>query len=270
MSIAKFRSPGPRCRHAITPEGAPLLPQDFTETGLAVHRPGTTPTRFQVLGERSSGTNFIKRLLGRNSALRPTEALGWKHGFVQANAVPADLAVICVLRAPAPWALSMHGKPWHCPPAMQALDFPAFIRAPWATIIDRPRYFGAGAGAALGTPLQQDRDPVTGRPCPNLFALRRAKLAALTSWLNRGVTCVLLRMEVAQSDPEATLDRLLSALGQPRRAAPFRPVMKRLGSRFRPAIATRPETPAEMSVADRAFMAENLDPAFEARLGYGW
>ncbi len=248
--------------------GRPLLPDDFAETGFAAHRPGTAPTRFQVLGERSSGTNFVKRLLGRNSDLRPTEALGWKHGFVQANAVPADLAVICVVRAPEAWALSMHTKPWHCPPAMQALDFSGFIRARWETVIDRPRYFGAGAEAALGTPLQQDRDPLTGQPFETLFALRRAKLAALTSWLDRGVTCVFLRMEPAQSDPEATLDRLLRALDQPPRTAPFRPVTKRLGSRFKPALAPRPDTPSGMSEEDRAFMAEQLDPVFEARLGY--
>lgn len=248
-----------------------LLPPDFASTGFHVARgaPAGTPlTRYQVLGERSSGTNFVSRLLGRNSDLRPVDVLGWKHGFVQALAVPGDLAVICVVRAPEPWALSMFAKPWHTPPAMQALEFGAFIRAPWATIIDRPRYFDGIGAPALGQPLQQDRDPVTGAVFDSLFALRRAKLASLLSYLNRDCTCIFLRAEAVQAAPEDTLAALRGALGQPPLAVPFRPVVKRLGSKFKPAVATRPDGPARMSPQDRDFMWQMLDRTQEAQLGY--
>ena len=251
------------------PKGFALLPADFSTTGFHARTTGAPLTRFQVLGERSSGTNFIKRLLGRNSALRPTESLGWKHGFPAMMAIPADLAVICVLRHPQNWALSMHAKPWHTPPHMQALAFGDFIRAPWDTIIDRARYFdGADPMGLVGQPLQQDRDPVTGATFANLFALRRAKMAGLLSYLNRGCSCVVLRMEDAQADPETATDHLLNALGQPARDAPFRPVIKRLGSKFKPAIDTRPQTPPRMTPADREFMRGQLDLEYESSLGY--
>ncbi len=256
----------------ISPPGGrsrTLIPPEFATTGFHARiAPDARIARFQVLGERSSGTNFVKRLLGRNSALTPSEELGWKHGFVQATLVPADLAVICVVRAPDRWALSMHARPWHCPPDMQALDFANFIRAPWATIIDRPRYFGPGSGAARGTALQQDRDPITGRAFANLFALRRAKLAALTGWLERGASVILLRMEEAQAEPETTLDRLLAALGQPTRTAPFRPVVKHLGSKFKPSVDTRPTTPEALGDNDRTFLRAELDTGMETALGY--
>jgi hypothetical protein len=45
-------------------------------------------------------------------------------------------------------------------------------------------------------------------------------------------------------------------------------VGKRLGSRVKPALVPRPETPPGISEAERAFMADRLDRAFEARLGY--
>lgn len=230
---------------------------------------GPPPVRFQVLGERSSGTNLLKRLLGRNSALEPTEALGWKHGFLQALAVPADLAVICTVRNPADWALSMHAKPWHGTHDLQRLPFAEFIRAPWDTVIDRPRYFGGAAAAGiLGQPLQQDRDPVTGARFPDLFALRTAKLRFLLGFLARDCNCVLIRTELVQADPQAAVDRLLAALDQPPRGTAFRPVQKRLGARFTAAVAERPATPAAMSAADRDFMRAALDLALEARLGY--
>ncbi|WP_373488146.1 hypothetical protein, partial [Blastomonas sp.] len=66
-----------------------MIPPDFATTGILAPRAASVPiTRFQVLGERSSGTNFVKRLLGRNSTLRPTEDLGWKHRFPHAAAIP--------------------------------------------------------------------------------------------------------------------------------------------------------------------------------------
>jgi len=245
------------------------LPADFARTGFfATQATGVAPKRFQVLGERSSGTNFVKRLLGRNSPLKPSEELGWKHGFAQMMAIPPDLAVICVVRAPEAWALSMYAKPWHTKPGMQALAFSEFIRAPWDTIIDRPRYFGAAEAGAVGQPLQQDRDPLTGAVFDNLFALRRAKLTALLSYLNRECPCIVLRTEVAQETPEATLDNMRAALSLPARNAPFRPVVKRLGSKFKPSITHSDEGPAQMNEKDRAFMRVQLDPAQETALGY--
>ena len=251
-------------------EDTALIPADFPQTGLLMPRPPRVPvTRFQVLGERSSGTNFVKRLLGRNSSLRPTEDLGWKHGFPHATAIPADLAVICMVRRADTWALSMHAKPWHTTPAMQALDFPSFIRAPWHTVIDRPRYFpGAEAAGLVGLPLQHDRNPLTGDVFPNLFALRRAKLHCLLSYLRRDCTAILLCMETAQAAPEATVDALLTGLGQPPRQSAFAPVHKRLGSKFLPAIENRPPTPKSMGAPGLAFLRRQLDLKLEAALGY--
>ena len=253
-----------RAHHRRT---APLLPEDFAETGLFVQRSGGVPKRFQVLGERSSGTNFLHRLLVRNTGLQPSEALGWKHGHPSAIAIPADLAVICLVRHAADWALSMHMKPWHATPALQELDFAAFLRAPWTSTVDRARYFDERT-ALEGQPLQADRDPVTGRVADSLPALRRAKLAGLLSYLNRGCTCALLRMEVLQAAPEATLDRLSAGLGLPPRKGAFQGVTKRLGAKFKPAVPVRPMTPAALTAEDMAFLRDGLDLGVEAQLGY--
>lgn len=242
---------------------------DFAATGWQFLPGPVPPARFQVMGERSSGTNFVKRLLGRNTALTPSEDLGWKHGFAQMTAIPADMAVICVVRHAVPWALSMHAKPWHCPPAMQALGFSEFIRAEWASVADRPRYFPQVAAlGGEGRPLQPDRDPLTGRAYANLFALRRAKLAGLTSYFARGATLAFARLEAVQAAPEAFLADLGKAFALPPPATPFRPVVKRLGSKFKPAIDTRPATPDAMGAADLAFLRAEIDADQEARLGY--
>jgi len=243
------------------------IPEYFVNTGIVSVGPVAPVRRFQVLGERSSGTNFVKRLLGRNTALEPTEALGWKHTCAAPPAVPRDLAVICVVRAPEPWALSMYDKPWHTTPDMQRLAFAEFIRHPWETIVDRSRYFDLPE-TSLGQPLHADRDPVTGAPHPNLFALRRAKLNGLLGFLNRDCTCILLRLEIAQADPERALNMIRQRLELPSGEATFRPVVKRLGARFKASVELRPARPDAFSDGDRSFMWSQLDTATEAALGY--
>ncbi|MCA0920977.1 hypothetical protein [Pseudooceanicola nanhaiensis] len=246
---------------------APRLPDGFADSGLFLRAGPVPPTRVQVMGERSSGTNFLKRLIGRNTPLTPTEELGWKHGAPAIIAIPADLLVVVAVRNAADWARSMHAKPWHASPALQALDFPAFLRAEWDTIADRPRYFEGLPDSAIGQPLQPDRDPLTGARHADLFALRRAKLTAHLSLLNRDCALAVVRMETATAAPEALLAQLRATYAWP--DAPYRPVHKRLGAKFKPAIPDRPATP-EWSEDDLAHLRARVDMAQEAMLGYSY
>jgi hypothetical protein len=245
-----------------------MLPNSFAASGFSATPVLHDIARFHVLGERSSGTNFVKRLLGRNTDLKPTEALGWKHAFTHMRAVPADLAVVCVVRSADSWVRSMYAKPWHTTPALQSMEFSDFIRADWDTIIDRPRYFDDLDRQTLGQPLQHDRDPMTGARFENIFALRTAKLRSLISMLNRDCTCVLLRMEGATAAPEDTLAQFRSSLGLKSSTGEFRPVIKRLGSKFKASVDTRPDAPASLSAADVDHMKASLDLNLEAQLGY--
>lgn len=246
------------------------FPDTFTETGFLAPRAPTAPiTRFQVMGERSSGTNYVNRILGRNSDLKSTDILGWKHGFPMAVGLPPDLAVICVVRDARDWALSMHRKPWHTGPNMQKLPFHRFISSPWDTYVDQDKYFrGAARQGFLGQPLQLDRHPITGRRFENIFALRHAKLVGMLSYLNRKCTCILLRAETVQAFPQESLDAILEALELPERSEPFKGVTKRLGSKFNMAVEERPKTPERMSKAGLDFLRKNLDLKLEAQLGY--
>lgn len=243
-----------------------MLNDDFRRTGFAAQfGPNAAPKRFQVLGERSSGTNYVKRLLGRNTDLTPTEDLGWKHAFPHALAIPADFLVIGVVRRADDWLLSMHAKPWHCTAALQTLPFSDFIRAPWQTIVDRPRYFkGARDAGQVGKPLLHDRHPITGTCFANIAALRNAKLAALLAYQDRAENFALLRLEDVIAHPETCLNQLgLQGWG-----GDLRPVVKRLGAKFKPATANRPMTPMRLSSADRDWMNAELDIAQERSLGY--
>lgn len=222
-----------------------------------------------MIGERSSGTNYLTRLIKRNLALTPTDAYGWKHGFPQMMGVAPDVLLIGSVRGALDWVLSMYAKPWHCRAEMQRLDLSAFLRAPWDTVLDRPRYFPKVDPGAIGAPLQQDRDPLTGEMFGNLLLLRRAKARALLGLPSRGGKVALLRMEEATRAPERVLQRLSEQTGAAL-TPPFAPVTRRLGARFNPAVPDRPAPPQALSPEDRAFVLSQLDPQIEAALGYDY
>ena len=247
-----------------------LVPADFARSGLHFKWNGFVPTRYQVIGERSSGTNYVKRLLGRNTPLAPVELLGWKHAPLQAMAVPRDLIVVLSLRNAVDWVLSMFAKPWHTTAAMQALEFTEFLRSPWDTIVDHQKYFGNTGPMMVGEPLQPDRNPQTGAPYENVFRLRTGKLAAHLTYYNRGCSFVIARHESVLADPESFLDMFRKSMGLPETTDPLKPVVKRLGSRFAPAVQNRPLRPDTLSPEDHAFLCRELDLKLESALGYDY
>ncbi|MGR3615997.1 MAG: hypothetical protein ACU0BB_08145 [Paracoccaceae bacterium] len=244
-------------------------PISFAEAGIAVRLlRGPAPVRFQVMGERSSSTNLTKRLMMMNTPLDESEVLGWKHGFPGMMAIPGNLLVVGVVRNAISWARSMHAKPWHTTPAMQNLEFSDFIRAPWDTIIDRPKYFpGAEKQGTVGHFLQYDRHPITGKRFASLFDLRKAKLQSLAGYLSRNCNFALLRAELIQAEPEATMTYLLERLGHPPPQV-FQKVGRRVGSKFNASVESRPATPLKMREEDVAYMKSRLDLRLEAQMGY--
>lgn len=252
-----------------------MLPDDFAQTGrYALRRHATPPEMFQVIGERGSGTNILRKMIEKNVDLFRTEALGWKHAFPRMLAVPNNLLTLVCVRDARAWALSMHKRPWHAHPLMQYMSFSDFIRATWRGKVDRISDFETihPELKADQAELQFDRHPLTGRPFTNLFALRRAKLEGHLSMLVRGGDVVVLRMEDFVADPDATLTWLCESFDLKRKHDELKTVKDRLGNRFNLSVdgSDRPETPAEMSPEDIAFMQRQLDPQVEAALGYSY
>jgi len=252
----------------------PVLAQiakDMGERGWhARRRPGPPPTQFQVLGERASGTNLVRTLIAGAWTIEQTEALGWKHGFPSMIAIPKALLVICVVRDPITWATSLFTRPWHSSARLQALGFSEFLRAPWQTVVDRPRQFQdiPGKMAVRGRILQADRHPITGRPFANLFALRTAKAHALLGMAHRGCHVAFVKLEPVQADPRRFVESFGRTFGLSPSARGYRPVARRLGNRFKPAVQDRPPPPNPWPRSDIDFALLALDKDTEAVLGY--
>lgn len=245
--------------------------EDMNDTGCFFHRAhDVTQTQFQVLGERGSGTNLVRRLIDLNCEITRTEALGWKHGFPISVGIPDTLTAVCVFRNAADWAISMYKRPWHAHPDLQALPFSDFIRAEWHAVIDRTGDFDLVHPELHvdGAELQYDRHPLTGKRFENLFALRRAKIAGHLGMLKRGCNVTLLRMETVLEAPEAFMFAFQTAYRLTPKTESFRSEARRMGHRWKPSVPDRAPPPERLSEADHAFMVSQLDTAVEAYLGY--
>jgi len=214
-------------------------------------------TGFQVLGERSSGTNFVARLLEANLApavpeLRP---YGWPHGFIDRRvaAMPGLLTVV-VYRHPLRWLPSVHRRPLDLAAENAGLSFGAFIRAPWRGAFVKP--WGEEVSTA-------DLEPKTGRTFENPMRLRSAKIRYLEEMAAMPGQVAFVRFEDANRDPRATIDAL--AGGFALSPGPFRPVDTFKG-KFNRRYVPRP-LPA-VSAEDRAFIRGELDLPLEAQIGY--
>ena len=253
-----------------------MLPDDFAEKGIYIRRVSPNmPVMYQVIGERASGTNIIRKMLFKNlRRMMRTECLGWKHGFPRMLAIPENMITFVCVRDARKWGLSMHKRPWHAHPQMQQFDYSDFIRARWHSIVDRVSDFETIhpelEPEAPGRPLQFDRHPVTGLPFANLYDLRRAKLEGHLSMLYRGGDVVVLRMESFLSEPDRLLNEITEAFGLERKADYVRETHARLGNRFTSTIRDRPETPEEMSAEDIDFMKSQLNLCLERQLGYDY
>lgn len=245
---------------------------DMAQTGVHFAlQPYTAFRWFQVMGERASGTNLIRKIIGLNARLLRTEGLGWKHGFPAMACIPSTVVVVVAVRHAEAWALSMHKRPWHLAAPAQAAGFSDFIRQPWEGVVDRLGDFETLhpelRHAATGRPLQFDRHPITGRAFDNLFALRRAKLAALMGLVERGASVVLVQMETVVQEPEAFMQVFRQATKTSPKRDDFRRPKRKLGHNFSRQVLA-PDTPKAMSAADRAFMKAELDLDLEGALGY--
>jgi len=254
-----------------------MYPDDFSETmktqGWYLWRANTAPlSMFQVIGERATATNMVRKVIDKNIELFRTEGLGWKHSAPHMVALPDEMLTVVVVRNAVSWALSMHKRPWHAHPDLQAMEFPDFIRAPWRGIIDRASDFEEIhpelVPLVAGAELQYDRHPITGARFANLFELRAVKQAAHLGMLNRDCNVLVVKAELVQLDQVGFAATLIEKLGLPLKGLRIKPVTNRLGNRFNRALPV--QTPNDLSEDDHAFMMQSLDLETEAALGYDY
>jgi hypothetical protein len=243
-----------------------------TPVNLIGHSRLTGPRidRFQVYGERRSGTNFAARTIAQNARVKRWNAYGWKHGVPYFPIMPARCLFVAVVRDPFDWLRSFYAGPFEVDPVIAAKPFSEFLRVEWNGVFTgfqtqwSHRGYAVEEGVGRGETLFLDRHPLDGRPFRNVVEMRTVKLASHLSLLTRGLNAVAVRYEDFRTRPEATL-REIGRIFDLRVNDSFVAVDTPVGpsSDRRSAAKTMP-----ISKADREFILYNLDPAQEKRCGY--
>lgn len=224
--------------------------------------------KFQVFGERRSGTNFLETLIEKNSYLKKVWLYGWKHGVPAFPVFPAECLFIVVVREPIEWIRALYSAPFEADLKVKKRNFQDFIRLEW-----EGRFYLKGSnwrrlsyklepGVGAGETLQLDRHPITGKQFSNVMEMRNVKLAGHLSFLDRDVNAVVVRYEDVKADQE-TLTRTIADLFDIEMKPEFSLVTQHQGHRL-----VR-EKPAEvLTKVDLDFIRAGLDLKQESRCGY--
>jgi hypothetical protein len=178
-------------------------------------------SKYQIFGERNSGTNYLDKVLQFNFDLKPTSEFGYKHWFIKGHYPrgkknlttdnecltslnkSADTIFVFIVRESLSWLQSMHRTPWHAP-EHRGLTFSEFIRKPWVSYeTDLP----ADHGPDSSSPWQQSRDgKFFIERAKNICELRNLKNEHFLSLDGDVANFFIIRQDTMLSDLKIMLD----------------------------------------------------------------
>ena len=219
--------------------------------------------RFQVYGQRCSGTNALIKLLEQNlEDLHFTEDYGFKHWLLPAQIeIPDDVFVIVIARRPDHWLRSLHATPWHAHPDLKAMDFSEFIRSEWRTVWDEDFWGMDSQHPNFGRPITQEMCPEARAPFCNPIAMRTAKLQNWVSTASRARGHLLINHAELVADPRGVLLRIACA-SQTRTRDAMKPVSSYKGHGKKP---FRISTYQELSEEDLLHVSRHISPEIEEK-----
>jgi hypothetical protein len=228
-----------------------------------------------VFGQRNSGTNYVNSLIMRNCVVSDNlrapfnpdnqKIFGWKHGFPAMIAAPDNVLSIVVYRDPITWLDSLCRAPWHTAPHLRNIAFSQFIRSEWHSIVDDAGFGIPMNDARWGKELMADRDPLTGKRFANAMRMRNAKNVGFATLDHRCENVLRVRYESVVQNPDGFLNALCATYGLLRHRR-LRPVLHDRGTPSRGVFV--PRAAPQISDADRAYIARELDLGMERSLGY--
>lgn len=125
-------------------------------------------TKFTILGERCSGTNFLQHAIVQNFNLEITWQYGWKHFFgFKSYANSDDCLFISIIRHPLDWINSFFNNPHHLAGSLRG-NIHTFLNDPIFSVYE------SGKGKQ-GRDMLEDYHIYEKRRYKNLFELRYTK-----------------------------------------------------------------------------------------------
>jgi hypothetical protein len=173
--------------------------------------------KFEILGERCSGTNFLEEVMTQNFDITFTSEHGWKHFFCYNNYSTAneDTIFIGIIRNPIYWLNSFSKELHHIPSINKSLQ--NFLFNEFYSVLDEQKNklsildHGSNFKEILNP---KDLNYLTGKKYKNIFEMRKLKNHFLTNIMPRKVkNYILINYENLLYNYEATLNNIQSKFG---------------------------------------------------------
>lgn len=227
-------------------------------------------SKFFVIGERCSGTNYLDCLILNNTSLK-NSPLGHKHfppwynlGQENYQGDPRyyhfegteNHLFIVIFRNPYDWLRSFHLKPWHSKKYLKNLRFSKFIRSTWEVEMDK--------FLIDEMPINPYLDlTANGTPFENVIALRIAKIENMLEIKNRASNVIYVNYETIRDYPEEFLNEI-STLYSIQLKTPFSPIDKYKTTKNE----YKPKKYAPISTDDMEYINSHLNEKLENEIGY--
>lgn len=225
--------------------------------------------RFQIFGERCSGTNFLHCLLLENvdENLKFDSPnwyeYGWKH-FPLWITVPFENnpresllknynfedsekhLFIVIFRDPYDWIRSLHREPHHARASMLRKPLNVFITIPWDSQV----------------PL--DRNPLTGGNFESVLALRTARIINMLLIKEKVKNIYFVRYETVRDYPREVINEISELFDIPFKPD-FTPIGSYKGKKYHPFVKSRY---LDLSQEEVNLINSQLDEVTENAIGY--
>jgi len=215
---------------------------------------------FTILGERCSGTTFIRYAIEWNLGLEYYPTCG-KHFFGHDNCIfdtdkMKETLVICVVRGPVEWIDSYFKRLHHVAPHNKRSIY-NFLNNEFYTVHE--------VEPLKGQERMDDRHIWTKDRYRNIFEMRKVKHEFMLRELPQLVPhSMVLRYEDMREDYDNTLDRILQQYNLERRENPYKIVTQYKGTY----TASYAKKPILLGSRDQTHIMNSVDPEQEAELGY--
>lgn len=162
-------------------------------------------TEYCILGERCTGTNYLKKLMDTNFNLKETNNYGWKHFFGFSDYKNSDnVLFIGIVRDPFQWLGSLNKKKHHFPPHLKK-NMRSLLVKPFFSIYDSKEQYSD----KYGREIMEDRNIYTKKRYNNIIDLRNTKNSFLLDDMkNKVKNYVLIRYEDLSTKTFDELEKL--------------------------------------------------------------
>lgn len=213
---------------------------------------------FAIVGERCSGTNFLRSAIEENFYLKNTERHGHKHFFGHTKWPQSNTTLfVGTVRHPLDWLNSFWRKPHHLKKPNKKSPR-AFLNKAIHSYHNKP-----------GRPeIRKDWNMKTGRPYKNVFQLRKIKARYLLDKMPTLVKhYIFIRYEDLKNSYDETLERIRTTFGLTKKSEgpTYKPIVFYKGLKRKGKFNPNKRQPNAFTMKK---IQGRLCNALEKRLGY--